>query len=87
MNDWKVEQVLESTYLTKFSDAQIQEFLVTPLSLPIKGYTQHVKRMICNITKQGTRAATAEKRNGGPCLCHSQQQEKTSQSRNQNRFF
>jgi hypothetical protein len=62
--DWEVEQVMEPPYLTQFLDAQIQEFLVTPISLPIKGHTQHVERMICNITEQGTRAATAEKRDG-----------------------
>jgi hypothetical protein len=64
MIDWEVEQVIEPPYLTQFSDAQVQEFLVTPLSLPIKGHTQHVERMIRNITEQGTRAATAEKRDG-----------------------
>jgi hypothetical protein len=40
------------------------EFLVTAPSIPIKGHTQHMERIIRLITEQRIQAATAEKRDG-----------------------
>jgi hypothetical protein len=40
----------------------VLEFLVTALSIPIKGHNEHMERMIRFITEQRIQAATAEKR-------------------------
>jgi hypothetical protein len=64
MIHWERSQVLEPPILKEMSDDQIQGFLEEPFQLDVPSNTQFVERLIQTVTRIGTKAATAERRDG-----------------------
>jgi hypothetical protein len=61
---WERSQVLEPPILKDLSDDHIRGFLEEPFQLDVPSNTQFVERLVQTVTKIGTKAATAERRDG-----------------------